>query len=1350
MADETIPAPPSGSIVDAPPQSAAPAASSEAIPAPPSGSIVDTQPVAEDADASAKRSEAYKSKAWSDIINHIEARDLPSAYHSFTSLFNNPDEMVNPKENIIGAVKSAGQTVNTMSEGISKVLPSLVRPSDVAGLKKAELPATKSEESGAGLEQLAEFVGLEGGATALEGLSYAQKLSKLLPTMKLLENSPKMLKMVQAAYRVAKLSGVTAAVSGTHPEEGQTRGEAATAGAIGGAVLGVGAEALGAAGRSLPELIKKSLRPTIETVGETAVPVRSKTLPARAAFSLNPELAEKFATEQTGPAVAKGIGETAKAAVGTVGETTPVETDRMGILSHADEVKARSQTVFQKLDDLSNGELTKAQLKTADAASDYSAEGRKQYREGLKDQENIFEFYKTHPEFEGMDLDAAKKDWKQQTALRQINKTLTGATESSPTGETDYRFKQGKQLAESIDKILKNDKDLFHRAGFSDTHIDQLQEFGRIIREEGTKPKFPNYVSGIARVLSLGTGFHFGGVGGALLTGGAEAAAEKAGTWMVNRMLGKMLTDTSSTEALKLFTEGLKNGTSPEIVAEQLKASLTKSDPSWADKMGEAAKKLWNDETGEFTVPGTGGAPKAANTEYNYNKDYAETNNAHTVTTTDAEGNKIGELTAQDTGNVKNGEVTVRSNQVYNKADRGKGLGQSHILKLIDNVGPEVKTIKSDISTTVDAQRAWKSLEQKYPDAITSKTVGKGESAKTVWSVDADAMRAKSATAKAASEAHNAGGGMTFNPIQGNMNGKAAYAVAGSYPELSKVIDGTTLTPEMYRDFVTDPKVAKVLKDNPNASVGSWAHDGKIDLEISETPADLEEAKALGTKNKQIAIYDLKSGKDIQLGGPGTRPSSNRVGQRLPSAVDSDMSHNPETNLPGTLDKVMAENPKYAQKLADKLAGYDTLKIQPVGAEGTSFNPEAMAQIDPQGTVKQATKQFADNIVAMHDMMPKDIRETAKNWYDSAHTMTKQQAEEFGISHPQSAAVTAVLSPQNPWDNNISLTNRVLDIWKNKQDFKWSPEMNRKAAELYGQSDAIAKFTDMVRGKTFAQLTDADPEVALMKKAMWTRLYDEAHNPSTFERWAPDGTTKGLARNANGQPSKSSWFSLEPIAKAISILEDGSMENINLRLGKAHKVRNFYNNIVDPNAKMGDTTIDTHAVGVAHFSPFSGDDVEVKHNFRGSKNAANGLTGTYPVYHDAYRMAAEKLGLLPRELQSITWEGIRSLFKDKSPELTSTVRNIWKEHQNGDITISEARKRIVKAAGGFKPAEWQSDYSSNEAAGPSTNAAGVSGTGLSKEESQVNSRARSGATGAVPTARTRAEAVYKLVKNVKK
>lgn len=149
------------------------------------------------------------------------------------------------------------------------------------------------------------------------------------------------------------------------------------------------------------------------------------------------------------------------------------------------------------------------------------------------------------------------------------------------------------------------------------------------------------------------------------------------------------------------------------------------------------------------------------------------------------------------------------------------------------------------------------------------------------------------------------------------------------------------------------------------------------------------------------------------------------------------------------------------------------------------------------------------------------------------------------------------------------------------------------------------------------------------------------------------------------------------------------MENVHKQLGYQHKVRNFYNNIIDPHSPKGDVTIDTHAVGAAHLSPVGLSSEEVLHNFGGPSNANQGLNGTYPLYAEAYRRAAAKVGLRPRELPSITWEAVRSLFTNKTPELQKRVGEIWRQYRSGKITANQARQQIVKAAGGFKKPDWQ-------------------------------------------------------------
>jgi hypothetical protein len=85
-----------------------------------------------------------------------------------------------------------------------------------------------------------------------------------------------------------------------------------------------------------------------------------------------------------------------------------------------------------------------------------------------------------------------------------------------------------------------------------------------------------------------------------------------------------------------------------------------------------------------------------------------------------------------------------------------------------------------------------------------------------------------------------------------------------------------------------------------------------------------------------------------------------------------------------------------------------------------------------------------------------------------------------------------------------------------------------------------------------------------------------------------------------------------------------------------------------------------------------------------------GLGGTYPIIAEAYRRAAAQaseeepgLTILPRQMQSITWEGGRGLF---SPEFKrdkvkrAAVTDIWRQVSQKKITAAAARKKIMLLA----------------------------------------------------------------------
>jgi hypothetical protein len=197
----------------------------------------------------------------------------------------------------------------------------------------------------------------------------------------------------------------------------------------------------------------------------------------------------------------------------------------------------------------------------------------------------------------------------------------------------------------------------------------------------------------------------------------------------------------------------------------------------------------------------------------------------------------------------------------------------------------------------------------------------------------------------------------------------------------------------------------------------------------------------------------------------------------------------------------------------------------------------------------------------------------------------------------------------------------------------------------------------------------------------------------------PEGDFGDVRLNQDGSQSRIAWGSLNEIGKAISILEDPSLVNISTMLGEQHKVRNFYNNIYAPDDQAGHVTIDTHAVAAGLLRPLSGNSREVKHNFGtnvkgevGPKNSSvNGVQGTYGIFAEAYRRAAAERGVLPREMQSITWEAVRGLFPDtfKTAKNSQVVDDIWLKYRKGKLSLEEARNEVIRTAGGIRPPEWE-------------------------------------------------------------
>jgi hypothetical protein len=177
---------------------------------------------------------------------------------------------------------------------------------------------------------------------------------------------------------------------------------------------------------------------------------------------------------------------------------------------------------------------------------------------------------------------------------------------------------------------------------------------------------------------------------------------------------------------------------------------------------------------------------------------------------------------------------------------------------------------------------------------------------------------------------------------------------------------------------------------------------------------------------------------------------------------------------------------------------------------------------------------------------------------------------------------------------------------------------------------------------------------------MWIRIFDETYNDRGHRIITPEGEFLDYTRKKDGAKKLTGWGSNREISLAVEALElkaDQSLQQISILLGDRHKVRSFHNNMISPMSPDGHSTIDTHAVAVAFFKPLSGKSIEVDHNFgvyteKGRSkiygvipnSSITGARGMYGLISDAYARAAEQRGILPRQMQSITWEPIRSVY----------------------------------------------------------------------------------------------------------
>ena len=394
------------------------------------------------------------------------------------------------------------------------------------------------------------------------------------------------------------------------------------------------------------------------------------------------------------------------------------------------------------------------------------------------------------------------------------------------------------------------------------------------------------------------------------------------------------------------------------------------------------------------------------------------------------------------------------------------------------------------------------------------------------------------------------------------------------------------------------------------------------------------------------------------------------VSTRRPSAANYATQGDPDQTLLIQEGAALRENPVAFEKNMNMLAE------EPFMADMAGASAEKISDV--------AERRGADNLkFIMTDLMPLEKVQAARLWYPTAQLVSQRAAARAGLPAQAGYGVTAVSSPQTPWDINVARLDRLMDMYGDR--FETDPEAARryiqKRLEMRAPG-AIAQrgeaYAARIAATPFEELTDKFDQFARVTLADATR-----NNPSV-----PSINLDG----SYGAPvGDITWGNGDIVSKALSIMGDPSMGNINAQLLGGGKVPSFYDNIADPFNEAPISTIDTHSAGAASLFPGGGGDSIV---YRGmglgppkpgmppaaSDVARTGSKGLYGNISDMHTLAAREMGFAtPREVQSATWEGVRDLWgqSGKTPQLKSAISDIWRNSTSPD----DARFKIADLLG---------------------------------------------------------------------
>lgn len=337
-----------------------------------------------------------------------------------------------------------------------------------------------------------------------------------------------------------------------------------TLGGTGQAVLGATAPVHGAS--DLTDFAREKARPVMETVGGQEVPVRAKGAVAEAVQKGVDASVNDAATAKTQAAVQKGIGNVVGEGVGSEAQTKVANQDRLGIRSHAADLKEAATEAMDELNRQSNGDYEDAKSMMEKSQRDFTTKGREDYNTAKALHDDIIEQHRQSMADAGFDVDEMKGSYRKAIALEKIATRMESAT-GPLEGGSGYEVK-GDRLAKIIDDMRKVpghenpslSKNLFERAGLTEDHINALADLADTLREQQETPKFGSLTKLAAKAIAVAATTH--SVGAAGLTGLFEGlTGEKAGEVVGSKVMTKLFGDALTSEPLaKQLNAAMKGG----------------------------------------------------------------------------------------------------------------------------------------------------------------------------------------------------------------------------------------------------------------------------------------------------------------------------------------------------------------------------------------------------------------------------------------------------------------------------------------------------------------------------------------------------------------------------------------------------------------------------------------------------------------------------------------------------------------------------------------------------------------------------------------------------------------------